>query len=244
MEIRYNVTGNERKRLAEYIAGFLGCEKEYLGAPGFAYRVGYIEVGRDGTVTFDDRAYSEEVATLLKELEDEGFHAAAKEPAAKDNGGGGDADRAARDACEGSGAQDGGIGLTVRVPLGKANAGNLTRLLEAKGALIKKALGIGALPVEIEEDAIAFPWFAELPGPDEAKAYTHLIAAMCEMSRRQKHVTATEKDVENEKYAFRTWLLRLGFIGPEYKAERKILLKNLSGSSAFRDGGRRDEVSE
>ena len=47
---------------------------------------------------------------------------------------------------------------------------------------------------------------------------------------------AKEKIVDNEKYAFRCFLLRLGFIGTEYKTERKILLRNLSGSSAFKAG--------
>ena len=64
------------------------------------------------------------------------------------------------------------------------------------------------------------------------------------MSRNAKRVTATEKPVDNEKYAFRCFLLRLGFIGSEYKAERKILLKNLSGSSAFKNGGAGHAVSE
>ena len=57
------------------------------------------------------------------------------------------------------------------------------------------------------------------------------------MARNAKRVTATEKPADNEKYAFRCFLLRLGFIGAEYKEERKILLKNLSGSSAFKNGG-------
>ena len=56
------------------------------------------------------------------------------------------------------------------------------------------------------------------------------------MSKDAKRVTAKEKDVDNEKYAFRCFLLRLGFIGTEYKAERKILLRNLDGSSAFKAG--------
>ncbi len=72
----------------------------------------------------------------------------------------------------------------------------------------------------------------------------HFIAALCEMSRNAKRVTATEKEVENEKYAFRCFLLRLGFIGAEFKAERKILLKNLTGSSAFRNGGADHEISK
>ena len=60
--------------------------------------------------------------------------------------------------------------------------------------------------------------------------------------------TAYEKTVKNEKYAFRCLLLRLGFVGAEYKADRKILLKNLTGSSAFKSGAKKeaanDEISE
>lgn len=54
------------------------------------------------------------------------------------------------------------------------------------------------------------------------------------MARNQKRVTAKERDTDNDKYAFRCFLLRLGFIGPEFKQERKILLRNLTGSSAFK----------
>ena len=136
------------------------------------------------------------------------------------------------------------MGLTVEIPLDKVSLGNLIKLLEAKGKLVRKALGISELPMEILEDRVLFPWFEELPDPDAVKAYTHFISALCEMSRNAKRVTATEKPVDNEKYAFRCFLLRLGFIGSEYKAERKILLKNLTGSSAFKDGGVNHEVSE
>ena len=237
MTINYNVTGSERKRLADYIAGFLGCEKKYLGVPSCAYQAGYIEVSRNGAITFDDRADSEEIETLLEELENEGFHA---EPAAGENAA---ADTINKD---GDTAQDANVGLTVRIPLDKVAVGNLTRLLEVKGSLIKNALGIADLPISIEEDAVAFPWFEELPSADEVSAYTHLISALCEMSKNQKRITATEKEVDNEKYAFRCFLLRLGFIGAEYKTERKILLRNLSGPSAFKSGhkgGADDAVS-
>ena len=56
------------------------------------------------------------------------------------------------------------------------------------------------------------------------------------MSVKAKRVTAKEKKVDNDKYAFRGFLLRLGFIGAEFKAERKILLQNLTGSAAFKSG--------
>ena len=72
-----------------------------------------------------------------------------------------------------------------------------------------------------------------------AKAAATLIAALCRMSVERKRITCTEKEVDNEKYAFRCFLLRLGFIGDEYKAERKTLLKNLSGNSAFKSGERK-----
>ena len=63
------------------------------------------------------------------------------------------------------------------------------------------------------------------------------------MARNQKRINAKEKEVDNEKYAFRCFLLRLGFIGDEHKATRKILLRNLSGSSAFKAGSAK-EVAE
>ena len=116
--------------------------------------------------------------------------------------------------------------------------------IDAKGGLIKKALGAQNLGIEVLEDRVVFPWFPEMPEADSVKAYTHFISALCEMSKNAKRVTATEKSVDNEKYAFRCFLLRLGFIGSEYKAERKILLKNLTGSSAFKNGGVGHAVSE
>lgn len=64
------------------------------------------------------------------------------------------------------------------------------------------------------------------------------------MSVTVRNISAKEKDIENEKYAFRCFLLRLGFIGAEFKGERKILLKNLTGSSAFKNGGAESENSE
>ena len=60
------------------------------------------------------------------------------------------------------------------------------------------------------------------------------------MVRNQKRISTKEKEVHNEKYAFRCFLLRLGFIGEEFKTARKILLRNLSGSTAFKAGTRKE----
>ena len=130
--------------------------------------------------------------------------------------------------------------LTVQIPRDKVNTENLMKLLQGKESLIKKALDITLLPVIVKEDVVEFPWFRST-GDNEVKAYTHFISALCKLSIDAKRVSMTEKPVENEKYAFRCFLLRLGFIGTEYKEERKILLRNLSGSAAFKNGGIRDD---
>ena len=119
------------------------------------------------------------------------------------------------------------------MPADKVNTENLKRLLDAKGPLIRKALGTDNLVFEIHADKVSFPWFID-PTPDHALAYTQFIAAICKMSTEQKRVTARVRDIDNEKYAFRCFLLRLGFIGEEFKQSRKILLSNLDGSSAFK----------
>ena len=125
--------------------------------------------------------------------------------------------------------------VNISIPLEYVDVGNLIHLLEAKGELIKKALGIENTFIKEEDETVTFPWFKDLT-PDEVQTYTKFISALCKMSVTQKRVTAKAKDVENEKYAFRCFLLRLGFIGDEFKADRKILLSKLDGSAAFKCG--------
>lgn len=230
MKANYNVTGEDRKALVAAIAKLTGDKAIYKRMPTCAYEIGDITVDKEGGVTCED---SEKLKRLIQNLIADGFtpedaqeientdeEATAEEP---------DSDEA--------------TGLTVSLPLDKASVGNLTNLLTAKENLIKKALGIGDLGIEITEDKISFPWFTELPEPEVVKAYTHFIAALCKMSKDLKRVSSTEKEVDNEKYAFRCFLLRLGFIGSEYKAERKILLQNLSGNSSWKNGAPEKEVA-
>ena len=129
------------------------------------------------------------------------------------------------------------IGLVIEMPrtsFTDTALDNLQRLVESKDSLIKKALGAETLELEITDDKVGFPWFEDGTDPDAVKAYTHFVTALCEMARVQIRVTAKKKESDNDKYAFRCFLLRLGFIGAAYKEERKILLRNLTGSSAFK----------
>ena len=70
--------------------------------------------------------------------------------------------------------------------------------------------------------------------PSKLDTAIKLFALVNKNALAQNHASFKAKSTTNEKYTFRTWLLRLGMIGEEYKDARKILLKNLSGNAAFR----------
>jgi hypothetical protein len=229
MKANYNVTGNERKVLVAAIAELTGEKAIYKFMPTCAYEIGDITVDKEGGVTCED---ADKLERIIHNLIADGFTPEDAEEI-----------ESTEEEATAEEADKNGTGLTVSVPLDKAAVGNLTNLLTAKESLIKKALGIDDLGIEVAEDVISFPWFSEMPEPDAVKAYTHFIAALCKMSKDLKRASATEKDVDNEKYAFRCFLLRLGFIGNEYKAERKILLKNLSGNSSWKNGAPEKEVA-
>ena len=249
MKVTYNITN--RKPFVKALEEITGAKAVYMKTPTYAYTVDYFTVTREGNLTFDDMADSEEIERVLEELGQRGFHCESSEydePQPEI-----DCEEPLEDCPPAYGVpeeseQGETVGLTVEIPHDNVAVGNLTNLLEAKGSLIKKALGISELLIEITEEQISFPWFTDGLDADMVKAYTDFIAALCKMSKEQKRISNTEKAVENEKYAFRCLLLRLGFVGAEYKADRKILLKNLKGSSAFKSGAKKetanDEISE
>ncbi len=251
MKIEFNRTGAERKALVQAMGEILEAKPKYLGMPTAAYQVDYFHIDKNGGMEFDDRADSEEIENLLERLEERGIIAVPAETAQEAGTEEESADAENNAEVTETVPQGADLGLTVAMPRDSftdAALENLHRLVDAKGSLIKKALGADSLPIEADGENVSFPWFSEGQDSESVKAYTHFIAAICDMARNQKRVTAKEKPADNEKYAFRCFLLRLGFIGTEYKEERKILLKNLSGSSAFKNGERKEadgnELSE
>jgi len=232
MQVKYNVTGARRKELVKVISDTTGAKAEYKFMPTCNYEIDYFTVTKDGTLLFDDRADSEEVEQVLEAIAAAGFECEAQ----------GEESGEAAETAEQADVD----ALTVEMPRSfftDAALDNLKRLVESKAALIKKAIGTDALPIEVTDEKVSFPWFTETE-PDAVRAYTNFISKLSEMAKNATRVTATEKAVDNEKYAFRCFLLRLGFIGADYKTDRKILLKNLTGSSAFRNGGADHEISE
>ena len=222
MELNFHVNGTERKRLVQTISDWLGVPAKYCGAPTFNYEVDYFTIDRNGSLSFDDRADSEEIENLIETLDSQGFKA---DPQVVE----------ASEPVESAPAEVDGLCISMPASLfTETTLQNLKDIIASKGNLIRKALGVDELPVEVGDTKVSFPWFTGMPTPEEVKAYDHFICALCEMARNQKRVTAKERDTGNDKYAFRCFLLRLGFIGPEFKQERKILLRNLTGSSAFK----------
>ena len=233
MEIRFNVTGAQRKELVKVIADALEARPKYLGMPSMAYEIDYFTVDKEGTLSFSDRSDSEEVERVLEALLDAGFECETQANDEQQTGVPGETEQ---------------TGLTITLPLNgmdQAAVDRLGKLVNSKAALIRKALGAARLDVDPEwdMDRIQFPWFDRTPSFEELEAISAFMNALCRMAKESTRVTATEKDVESEKYAFRGFLLRLGFIGEDTKAYRKILMKNLSGSAAFPNKAAADAFS-
>ena len=214
MKIPYNVQGKQRRELAQAVSDVLNTVPRYLGVPSYAYDIGGCILDRKGTLQIGNEVDSETAQRLLTYLAERGFVGEAQ----------GDADQAHS-------------GIVISMP--KANftdktLENLTRLVQSKGALFGRAFGADASMPVISEDTVSFPWFPMTTEPDEVNAYTQFVDKLCEMARELKWVNVQPLETDNDKYAFRCFLLRLGFIGEEYKTARKILLRNLTGDSAFR----------
>jgi len=233
----YNVTGSERQRLVRAISHFNGHDAKYLGAPTFAYEVGGYTIDKAGCVWFDGDGDGVDIECLIATLVEQGFVAQVSNLGCKDDEPAEEPQPEAAEEPESEAepaqAED---GLTISMPLDGFNPDSLDRLVklvDSKATLIKKALGACRLTIHTDGDHVSFPWWDRMPEPEETQAYMSFIAAISKMAKVAKRVTATEKEVESEKYAFRGFLLRLGFIGNESKAQRKVLLQRLSGSAAF-----------
>ena len=232
MVIQFNVNGEDRKVMVKAIEDELGVKATYLGVPSCAYQIGSFKVGKLGELEFADGEMTEEVSKVI----DACIRATGVTPEGLPE--------AESDQEEAENTQEEAPMLTISVPLDKVKVGNLTALVDVKAGLIRTALGVQDLRIDVGAEKVSFPWFCGDLDADTIQAYTQFVEALCKMSVNQKRVQAKEKPVENEKYAFRCFLLRLGFIGAEYKQTRKVLLKNFEGSSAFRTQEAADKYRE
>ena len=230
MVLHFNVTGDARKKMVKAIEQELGVKATYIGVPSCAYKVGIFTVEKDGTLSWGDMEDVDPAGIeISSRVVDACVMASGNHPSEWDENPAEDENSMLNEDV----AED---ELTISVPrdgFSEEAIDNLFRILESKGRLFSSAFGKQSLIINVKEDRIEFPWFSGLE-PEHVQTYTKFIVAICDMAKTQKRITAKPRENENEKYAFRCFLLRLGFIGDEFKADRKILLANLDGSSAFK----------
>lgn len=217
-EIRFTLEKKQRPKLAQEIGNILGTAPHYERVPSCAYDIAGYRLDKEGVLHIPEGTAVEKVEHLIRQLQERGFQDDAEFTEEvlipKDK-------------------------LTIAVPreiLTDTALENLQKIIANKQTLLQRAFQTDSTEVEITEEKINFAWFLYTEDGDEIAAYTQFISRLCDMAREAKRVSSKPTETDNDKYAFRCFLLRLGFIGKEYKTARKILLRNLAGNSAFRYG--------
>ena len=222
MIIAFGRTGNERKKLAWAIATIIGTTAEYQYMPTCAYKIGECyTVTKAGDLEISDQADRKETERLLAELENQGY--------------------TVPDTTEPESTK-----LTVQMPADFFNEhtlGNLQQICENKATLFKAAFQTDTLDMISSDEKVEFPWF-KVEQDGDADAYCTFISMLCEFAKNQSRINRKPDTSDNPKYTMRCFLIRLGMVGAEFKAARKVILRHLSGNSAFRKVGDTDAISE
>ena len=216
-EIRFTLESKQRPKLAQEIGNILGTVPHYERVPSCAYDIAGYRLDKEGVLHIPEGA-EETTKDLIRQLRERGFQDDAEVteevPVQEDK-------------------------LTIGIPresLTDTALENLQRIIANRQTLFQRAFRMDSTEIEITEEKINFTWFPYTTDSDKMAAYTQFISRLCDMARDAKRVSSKPTETDNDKYAFRCFLLRLGFIGKEYKTARKILLRNLTGNSAFRCG--------
>jgi len=242
MELRYNITGTQRKALVEAISQQQGTKAKYLGMPSAAYQIGDYHIDKNGTVSGPDDLGLEDA------LQQKGFTAVSREYDEPDTyesglGGMGATEIINLADCETADDNEEDGTLAIEIPakdFDQTALDNLGKLIGSKRELIKAAIGYDTvLPVvPTTGGKLRFEWFPYTQDPEEVNAYAQFISLLCDTAKAKKRVTAKERTTDNMKFAMRVWLISLGMVGKDYGFARKLLTKNLPGNSAFSKGSR------
>lgn len=259
----------DKKELLKQLEAHFGEKPKYMGAPSFAYqvkagdevytidRVGKIKNSEGAEVELGELLNVESEATTSEDATPEVTMEATipkvKEPV---------------DCMEVVLPMEGHTGLTLRnlVNMITSKQTLIQQAFDLKATIIEEefARAINEKVIAIIEDfqsialetgtekcpgitfdfksgTITFKFYEGELEPYKLKAYMDLVANINTNSKKLKHASRKATATDNPKYSFRTWLLRLGMIGEEYKTTRKILLANLEGNAAFRKAGANDE---
>ena len=208
----------QRPKLAQEIGNLLGTAPHYEQVPSCAYDIAGYRLDKEGVLYIPDGTEKEIMEDLIRQLREHGFQddmeITEEVPVQPDK-------------------------LTIAIPkesLTDTALENLQKIIANKQMLFQRTFRTDSTEVEITEEKINSTWLPYTTDSDEIAAYTQFISRLCDMARDAKRVSLKPTETDNDKYVFRCFLLRLGFIGKEYKTARKILFRNLTGNSAFRYG--------
>ena len=260
MKRSYNVTGNDRKALVQVIGETLGIKPVYMKVPTCAYKIGNITVSRDGEMIWDGLTDNSTIRKIIDALSSAGYTAAEGDlPEPEDT-----EESTAEEGTEVTVSLPvgGHNGATLRnlVNLVFTRAGLINRALgtdlSAEKGLVdalakeegirtaedllrmvagyEKENGTALSGIAFKPERISFSTLPEDSAAEKIRAFTELVSMMNRQALKQKRIQAKAVNEENEKYALRIWLTRLGMNGPEFKETRRILMENLSGNAAFR----------
>ena len=216
-EIRFTLESKQRPKLAQEIGNILGTVPHYERVPSCAYDIAGYRLDKEGVLHIPEGA-EETAKDLILQLRERGFQDDAE-------------------VTEEVPVQQEKLTIAIqKESLTDTALENLQKIIANKQTLFQRAFRMDSTEIEITDEKINFTWFPYTVDGDEIAAYTQFISRLCDMARDAKRVSSKPTETDNDKYAFRCFLLRLGFIGKEYKTARKILLRNLTGNSAFRYG--------
>jgi len=241
------VAGLERKQVASVIADTIGEQLKYAGVPSFNYNAGGWTIDKQGNVTTPEMRIKEEPVTLRMVLNELNIAGAKPEgnlkitlPLDGHNG------NTLRNLVNKIWSKQ----TLIQKALTRYEAILPASLVKAINAVpietLEDFLGVvnGAneageitghsdLDIDMVDKTISFGFFNATLDVQEIHAFAVLCWQLNEQAKKQKSSSTTQKDVVNDKYTFRCFLLKLGFIGPDYKTERSILLRKLDGNSAY-----------
>lgn len=215
IEVDFKVKGEERKKLDYAIGELLGMPVKYTRTPKFDYPIGRGILDKNGVFHASEDLPESKLKLILERY----YRGESVQQSEQPEGETAEADV-----------------LCISVPRSMFTDDkleNFQKLIEGKQTLFKHAFLTEQLEVVITENQVLFHWFPLASEPDAVNAFTEFISKLCELAIKLKRVSVTDKEVDNERYAFRCFLLRLGFIGDDSKTARWILIQNLSGNSAF-----------
>lgn len=248
IKLSFKVIGLERKQVAAVIADTIGEQVKYAGAPSFNYNAGRWTIDKQGIVTTPEMGIKEEHVTLRMVFDALNIAGAKAEgnltvtlPMEDHNG------NTLRNLVNLIWSKQSLIQKALAryeaiLPASFVKAINDVPMdaLEDFVSGVNEAIEAGEitghsdLDIDLVDKTISFSFFNASLDAEEIHAFALLCWQLNEQAKKQKFTSVKQKETENDKFAMRCFLLKLGFIGEEYKAERKIILSKLDGHAAYR----------